>query len=204
MTSIERALGAHKPAHSGDGDASDRLSQWLTDNPSLLPFKNVHSRVLGGGFKGPWVPHLPRLLAFRLKTLFPPYHSWVCNWFCEQWVGGSDWFGSRYCHKEIATALKLHDILRLNEDTWYKLEAFIRNIFEPWNSSHLWVIIRKLFNLSVLSFLIHNIWIFITVIWIYTKNWLWRTLQSTWNRREVHCPRKVPFPLVFPITTDPL
>ena len=128
MWHLEKGHEELTSLHTGDGDASDRLSQWLTDTFSLLPFKNVHSRVLGGGFKGPWVPRLPRLLAFRLKALFFPYHSWVCNCFCEQWVAGPDWFGSRYCHKEIATALTLPDILRLSEDTWYKLEAFIKNI----------------------------------------------------------------------------
>lgn len=180
----------------GTSDASDHLSQQLTDTPSLLLFKNVHSRVLGRGFKGLWVPHLPRLLAFRWKTLFFPYHSWVRNWFCEQWVVGPDLFDSRYCHRD-SNCFETPWYTEIKWRSWYKW-GFYKKYFLNLETVVTCGSSYMLFNLSALTFLIHNVWILITVYDFILKTDYKGFCKVHGAKEMPNAREKFPFLLSFP------
>ena len=64
----------------GGGHDSDPPSPWLAEILFFSLKVSWPSRIFRGGFEGPWVHHLPRLLAFWLKALF---FSTVCQSLSE-------------------------------------------------------------------------------------------------------------------------
>ena len=84
---------AYKPAHSGEGWWLWLPISMIDWDYFLVSFKSFQgpAESLELVFRKHWVHHLPRFLAFWLKS--PLLSNNICEyWFCKQWAAGLDSF----------------------------------------------------------------------------------------------------------------
>lgn len=140
-------------------------------------------------------PPSPQIAGIQMKNTFFPYHSWVCNWFCEQWVVGPDLFGSRYCHRD-SNCFEAPWYIETKWRSWYKkyIQKILLNLETVVTCGSLYM----LFNLSALTFLIHNVWILITVYEFILKTDYKGFCKVHGTKEMPNAWEKFPFLLSFP------